>query len=70
MSEKNKELVSFERFTALLNDELQRRPWYVKGMKFVTVPGKSGYDLVGTDDMERGALAQEVHDLVFAKGNL
>ena len=67
MSKKKKKLVSFERFTALLNEELRRRPWYDNGMEFVTVSGQSGYDLVGTDDADRGALTKEVHDLVFAK---
>jgi hypothetical protein len=63
MSEDNRELVSFERFTALLNEELTRRPWYRSGLRFVMVPG--GYDFVGVDDdLAKSAWSKEVHDIV------
>jgi hypothetical protein len=61
----DRELVSFERFTALMNEELARRPWYHSDLRFVIVPVLSGYDLVGVEDgPQKSAWAKEVHDIV------
>jgi hypothetical protein len=64
LTKSEKELVSFDGFTVLLNEELCLRPWYRRDMEFVIVPGRTGYDLVGPADLEKSWMAKEVHDLV------
>jgi hypothetical protein len=64
----DRELVSFERFVALMNEELARRPWYHRGLKFVIMPLlRSGYDLIGVDGPKKSAWAKEVYDIVSRK---
>jgi hypothetical protein len=44
MLEHEKELVSFDRFVELLNEELKRSPRYQDGMQFINIG--TGYDFV------------------------
>jgi hypothetical protein len=63
----DKELVSPDRFVALMNDELRQDPRYRDDMKFVNIG--TGYDFVAPTltIMENQALDKKVFDCVSLK---
>jgi hypothetical protein len=64
MTTATQKLVSFERFVALLNDELWSRPQYRQGMEFLNVD--FGYDFIAPslDPTANRALDKSIFDRV------
>ena len=65
ISENDKELVSFDRYTTLLNDELRRQAQYCEGMHFVNLG--SGFDLLDRTGTLTATGISALSKLVFDK---
>lgn len=67
MSEHEKELVSFDQFVSLLNEELKRSHVYQDGIFFTNIG--SGFDITAPmlSDMDKNSLAKCTFDKVSSK---
>lgn len=67
MPEHEKELVSFDHFVSLLNEELKRSHVYQDGMFFTNIG--SGYDITAPmlSDTDKNSLAKCTFDKVSSK---